>query len=221
VSVDESSVSIGKASKNTIGSVSRRRSWKQSSAKWIRWLHIYGSMFSCAVVLFFSVTGITLNHPDWFGGESERVREATGSIPVEWVTVGEASVSRLEVVEHLRKEGKARGAMKDFTIDENQCIVAFRSPGYTADVFIDRTTGKYDLVESAMGWVAVMNDLHKGRDSGLAWSWLIDLSAALLVFVSGTGLLLLFYINRHRRAGLVTAVFGILVTVLVYVSLVP
>ena len=99
--------------------------------------------------------------------------------------------------------------------------MAFRSPGYTADVFIDRATGKYDLVESATGWIAVMNDLHKGRDSGLAWSWLIDLSAALLVFVSGTGLLLLFYINRHRRAGLVTAAFGILVTVLIYVSLVP
>ena len=32
----------------------------------MRWLHVYLSMISLAVVLFFSVTGITLNHPDWF-----------------------------------------------------------------------------------------------------------------------------------------------------------
>ena len=38
----------------------------------MRWLHIYLSMFSLAVVLFFSVTGITLNHPDWFFGGAER-----------------------------------------------------------------------------------------------------------------------------------------------------
>ena len=30
----------------------------------MRWLHIYLSMFGLAAVLFFSVTGITLNHPN-------------------------------------------------------------------------------------------------------------------------------------------------------------
>ncbi len=32
-------------------------------AKLVRWLHIYLSMFGLAAVLFFSATGITLNHP--------------------------------------------------------------------------------------------------------------------------------------------------------------
>ena len=187
-------------------------------------------MFSCFVVLFFSVTGITLNHPSWFGGESDRVREAKGTLRMEWLANSDenanandasAGVSKLEIVEQLRSEAGARGKMKDFTIDDSQCIVAFRGPGYTADAFIDRTTGQYEMVESSMGWIAIMNDLHKGRDSGSAWSWVIDLSAVLLVFVSGTGLLLLFYINRHRKAGLVTAVLGIVVTVAIYVALVP
>ena len=44
----------------------------------MRWLHIYLSMFGLAAVLFFSVTGITLNHPDWFFGEAERRVEAEG-----------------------------------------------------------------------------------------------------------------------------------------------
>ena len=72
-----------------------------------------------------------------------------------------------------------------------------------------------------MGWIAVMNDLHKGRDSGQTWSWAIDLSAVLLVFVSSTGLLLLFYINRHRKNELTIAIVGIAVTVGIYLAFVP
>ncbi len=111
-------------------------------------------MFSCAVVLFFSVTGSTLNHPSWFGGDAERVREAKGQIRLEWVTNpsesqnasdSNAGVARLEIVDQLRSEAGARGQMKDFTVDESQCIVAFRAPSYTADAFIDRTTGHLTL----------------------------------------------------------------------------
>jgi hypothetical protein len=197
---------------------------KQLSARWIRWLHIYASMSSCAIVLFFSVTGLTLNHPTWFGGDRETVRESNGSVDPRWLgdpSEANSSVSRLEVVEQLRGEAKVRGALKEFTVDESQCIVAFRAPGYTADTFIDRKTGHYELVESSLGWIAVFNDLHKGRDSGRAWGWVIDLSAGLLVFVSATGILLLFYINRHRKTGLVTAVIGFILTIALYLICVP
>lgn len=40
------------------------------------------------------------------------------------------------------------------------------------------------------GFGAVINDLHKGRDSGDTWQWLIDISAVLLAFVSLTGYLI-------------------------------
>lgn len=203
----------------------RKKTWKQASAKWIRWLHIYISMISCAVVLFFSVTGITLNHPDWFGGTEEQVRESKGSLNVQWVAANPQSdtsnVAKLEVVEHLRSDAKIRGAMKDFTVDASQCIVTFRAPGYSADVFIDRESGSYDLVESSFGFVAVMNDLHKGRDSGLGWSVLIDASAILLIFVSATGILLLLYINRHRFSGFATLAVGAILTLVFYFVFVP
>ena len=51
----------------------------------MRWLHIYLSMFGLAAVLFFSVTGITLNHPDWVFGQVERKREAEGQVDVKWI----------------------------------------------------------------------------------------------------------------------------------------
>src|SRR4051795_2692074 len=54
----------------------------------LRWLHIYLSMFGLAAVLFFSVTGITLNHPAWFFGESQRQVQAEGQMDPQWLRAG-------------------------------------------------------------------------------------------------------------------------------------
>ena len=66
---------------------------------------------------------------------------------------------------------------------------------------INRDTGEYDLAETRMGFVAVINDLHKGRDTGQGWSVLIDISAVLMVLVSITGTILIIFLRRRRVAG--------------------
>ncbi len=226
--------STAKAIKKPTTSELTRKRWKQRIAKISRWLHIYGSMFSCAVVLFFSVTGITLNHPAWFDSAIDNTVQKQGKLDPNWVAMSqeetdgtqtdqtdEKSVAKLDIVEYLRSHEHVHGAVSGFTIDSSQCIVAFRGPGYSADTFIDRATGQYELVENSMGLVALLNDLHKGRDSGPVWAWVIDLSAGLLVFVSLTGMILLFYIHRHRRTGFATAIIGTLVTVAIYLAFVP
>jgi hypothetical protein len=199
----------------------------------MRWTHIYFSMFGLATLLFFSVTGITLNHPDWFFGEADHSVQAHSQMNVKWLNLDvpradpgdEADASRrvakLEVVEHLRKAHGIRGALAEFRTDDRECMVTFKGPGYAADAFIDRATGRYDLTESYHGFVAVINDLHKGRDTGKAWSVLIDLSAVLTTLISLTGLVLLFYIKRRRMSGLVTALVGTLVVVAVFWLWVP
>ena len=57
-------------------------------ASWSRWAHIYLSMFGLAVILFFSVTGLTLNHPDWFF--DEQTIQSSGSLDVRWLNRGGA-----------------------------------------------------------------------------------------------------------------------------------
>jgi hypothetical protein len=218
---------------STNNSPSLRRKLNLRLAALMRWTHIYLSMFSLAALLFFSVTGVTLNHPDWFFGEAERSAQAQGQVNVKWLNLevpradsgDEADASRrvakLEVVEHLRNTHGIRGALVEFRTDERECMVTFKGPGYSADAFIDRATGHYDLSESAHGFIAVVNDLHKGRDTGKAWSVLIDLSAVLMTLVSLTGLILLFYIKRRRLSGLATALVGTVVVVLVFWLWVP
>jgi hypothetical protein len=132
----------------------------------------------------------------------------------------QGDVRKLEIVEHLRATDHLTGALSDFRVDDRECDVSFKGPGYSADVFIDRATGRYDLTEDRMGFGNVINDLHKGRDAGAGWKWIIDLSAALLVFVSFTGLVLLWFVHKHRTAGFLSAAAGMLMAYLAYVALV-
>ena len=156
--------------------------------------------------------------PGWLGGEAERVVEAEGMLRPEWLS---GEVARLEVVEHLRAAHGVRGALAEFRVDDAEIAVTFRGPGYSADAFVDRASGRYRLTQSLHGIVAVMNDLHKGRDTGAAWSLVIDVSAGLLVVISLTGLGLLFYLKLRRRPGLAVMLVGGAVLVAVYLWRVP
>ena len=191
-------------------------SFKQRFAVVSRWLHIYLSMVSFAIVFFFAVTGLTLNHTEWFA-EQQRTAQQTGNVEVKWVkTDSDDKVAKLEIVEQLRRTHNIKAALSEFRIEEAQCVVSFKGPGYSADAFINRASGAYDLTENRMGFVAILNDLHKGRDTGLAWSRLIDASAIFMTFVSVTGMALIFFLKRRRVSGLVMTVVGGVVCYFVY-----
>jgi uncharacterized protein len=191
-------------------------------------------MVSFAVVLFFAATGITLNHPDWFSSQIKTVvrhgvapHQMLGSHAAQPDGASAASpnsdsgVDKLGLVEMLRSRDGIHGAVSDFRVDDSQIEISFKAPGYSADAFIDRDSGKYDLTETRNGLVAVLNDLHKGRDSGKAWSVVIDISAGLLVLVSLTGLVLIWFMHKRRTKGLLLAAGGVIVCILMYRLFVP
>lgn len=183
---------------------------KTKIASWSRWLHIYISMFSFVLVLFFSITGITLNHLEWFP-EKSVVHEYSGKIPIKWINQQDtAQIKKLEIVEYLRKNFPVKGLVNDFRIDDAELSISFQGPGYTADAYIDRTTGNLQLSTNELGFVAMMNDLHKGRDTTASWRWLIDASAYFLIFISLSGLILLLYLKKRRIWGLLLLLLGFL-----------
>jgi hypothetical protein len=195
---------------------------KKEVAKLSRWLHIYLSMVSFAIVFFFSVTGLTLNHPNWFGGNKQIETKHSGTLNVKWVNNPDTSkIAKLEIVEFLRKTYNVKGYVSEFRIDDSEVSVSLKGPAYSCDAFIDREKGTYEVAEIKMGIVAVMNDLHKGRDSGTGWAWIIDVSAMFLILVSLSGLILLCFIKKKRVAGFITGFIGLLICYLIYVIFVP
>lgn len=189
---------------------------KSRTAKFSRWLHIYLSMLSFVIILFFAVTGLTLNHAEWFGGKPY-ISKYTGNMNLKWVkTKDTLSVAKLDIVEFLRKTNSIKGAVSDFRIEDNNIAVSFNGPGYAADAFIDRDNGQYKLTETRSGLVAILNDLHKGRDTGKGWSWVIDASAIFMTLVSLTGIIMICFMKKKRLNGLLIAVGGAVVVYLVY-----
>jgi len=173
-------------------------------------------MLSFALLLFFAATGFTLNHADWFENQ-KNTAEYHGALDVAWTeTADPKGVAQDKIVEYLRRAQGVKGSVSDVRVDNMQCEVLFKGPGYEADAAIDRATGKYDLTIIRYGLVAVLNDLHKGRDTGNKWSALIDFSAILMTVVSITGLTLILFLNKRRLFGLMVAAIGALLCYLAY-----
>ena len=189
---------------------------KKLTVTWARWLHIYLSMVSFGILLFFAATGLTVNHPEWFASQQKTV-VLRGQAPLSWLRPPAGKdIDKLQIVEQLRRQHGIHSAFSDFRVDDAQLSVGFKGPGYTADAFIDRDTGKYELTETRMGLGAILNDLHKGRDTGSAWKWLIDASAVLMTLVSATGLALIFFLAKRRVSGLVSLGVGAAACFVVY-----
>lgn len=169
----------------------------------LRWLHVYTSMISLIVVLFFALTGVTLNHPEWVFGSAETRQTFKGTLPQGWYQDGK--VDWLKVSDYLRTQHGIHGTAKDYRNDDTEGSITFNAPAYQADTTIDMKTGQYDLNVTAQGAVAVLNDLHRGRDAGKAWAWVIDISGLFLALVSITGLGIMFYLKKLRAKAFVVA----------------
>lgn len=192
---------------------------KRTANRWTRWIHVYASMIAFVIVLFFGITGITLNHPNWTFGDDVNTTTTTGQLSID-TTLDDGSVNYLAISEYIRNTYDVSGQVDSFSDTNGQASIAYKNPGYAADLFVDMDTGEYTLTVEQQGWVAVVNDLHKGRDTGSAWKWVIDLSAGFLVLISLTGLTMQFFLRKRRRSALITAcVGGIVVLALIGVTL--
>jgi hypothetical protein len=130
-------------------------------------------------------------------------------------------LDKLRVAEELRDRHRLRGKVSRFEASELDIMIVFKGPGYAADIFVDRESGSYTVSETVHGVVSIMNDLHKGRDSGGAWGWFIDVSAVIMMIMSLSGFGLLLYLKKRRAPGLLVAVLGTIAMFLVWALGVP
>ncbi len=192
---------------------------KKNAQVWARKIHVYASMITLIIVMFFGLTGIALNHPEWTFGEEVSVETFEGEFPFE-VTNVDGVVQFLSISEFVRAEYGVTGQVDSFDESNGEGTIAYRNAGFSADLLFDVEDGAYDLTVSQEGWVAVFRDLHRGEDTGGLWSWVIDVTAGFLVTLSITGLTMQLLMRKRRRSALLTAGAGVLVVgVLVAITL--
>jgi uncharacterized protein len=215
----EPQLSEASESPRSVSSIKRRprRGGSVAAQKWSRIIHVYTSMIALIAVLFFAVTGVTLNHPNWtFGGKVERTT-VEGTLPEGWNADG--VIDWLLVAEHYRQEHDVRGLVAEKDGDVTDGSITFKGAAYQADAFFNED-GSYELTIETQGAMAVLNDLHKGRNTTSSWRWLIDVSGIALAMVSFTGIFLQLFLRKRRRAAFVSAAAGgVVVLTLAWITL--
>lgn len=193
-----------------------KRSVGRSTHRWSRLIHVYTSMIALLAVLFFAGTGILLNHPSWTFGSETVTETIQGTFPFSTDLVGDDGVVQgvdfLSISEYVRSEHAVIGEVDFFGTTANQGSIAYRNPGYSADLFFDLDDASYELRVEQQGWVAAVSDLHQGSETGSAWRLLIDITAGFLVLISVTGLVMQFFLKKRRRSALAMVAVGVVVS---------
>ncbi|PSV52059.1 PepSY-associated TM helix domain-containing protein [Photobacterium sp. GB-1] len=199
---------------------------------WARRLHIYISMALLLIVLFFAITGITLNRPELFVSDTPSVTEQKITIPTSLLSSeqGPFVPNKSALISYLSKHTDVRGTASGIEIFtdlegdelvEGEISLDYKGPGYNAVVFIDMTTAQANIEITNYGVIALLNDLHKGRNSGEVWTWFIDITAALMICFVLTGVCLLLPKKKTLNTSMKWMSFGSVVTAIIYIVFVP
>lgn len=194
---------------------------QQRRGFWLRTLHQWhwiSSALCLVAMLLFSVTGITLNHSSVIEAKPQTLNRTVDMPPSLLKALGK------------REDGSAPlpGSVSDWLNDvlpvaigeqpaewsEQEVYLSLPRPGGDAWLSIDRATGAVEYERTSRGWIAYLNDLHKGRNAGAAWRWFIDVFAIACLVFCITGLFLLQMHARQRPSTWPYVVLGLVLPLL-------
>jgi hypothetical protein len=178
----------------------RVRSW------WLKQLHTWhwiSAAVSLIGMLLFAITGFTLNHAASIGA-TPKVTQKEATIPAPLLAQLKATPAKADaplpaaVAEQVARAVHLDPRGKPAEWSDDEVYVAMPGPGRDSWVSIDRASGAISSELTDRGWISYVNDLHKGRNTGSAWFWFIDVFAGACIVFTLTGLLLLQLHARHR-----------------------
>lgn len=191
----------------------------------VRTLHIYTSMLMLLIMLFFTVTGLTLNHREWLPDAppaeiSELELPAGLQAFDKWQSNPMAQAD--QVRSWLSREHAVYGNQVSYNWqeDEQLLLIDVKRPGGYSLVEVLPEEGIAVLENQAYGATAVLNDLHMGRYSGSVWRAFIDFSALLMLLFTLTGLWLVLPQKKRRHRLLMISGLGGVVMVAGYLVIV-
>lgn len=194
----------------------RRSYWLKTLHEW----HWISSALCLVGILFFSITGVTLNHSAQIEASPEVIqRKAILPDELRTALAGADSASDPALPAALRewisKTMDVEVGARIGEWSEDEIYVSMPRAGGDAWLSIDRASGAIEYEKTDRGWISWFNDLHKGRNTGTAWAWFIDVFALACVVFSVSGFFLLQMHARQRPMTWPMVGLGLLVMVLI------
>ena len=183
---------------------------------WSRTVHVYLSIALLIVLVFFSITGITLNHAETMTAAPETSTIIMDELPALPLNDEGFIADSPELAEFVRQEFGIRMEFATLAFNDALITIEYDGPGTQSLVEIDQDLGEVYAESTNYGLVAALNDLHKGRYTHVVWNALIDISAIILTIFSLAGFVLLLP-NKYRFKSVTKySVLGIALTTIVY-----
>lgn len=177
---------------------------------WLKVLHRWHWISSalCLVgMLLFAATGITLNNAALIESKP-RVQSQNAQLAPALLEQARSSARNrtgrgdkaplpAELHDWLAAQWDLNVGARDAEWSDQEIYVSLPRPGGDAWLAIDLESGQVEYELTSRGWISYLNDLHKGRYTGVAWSWFIDLFGVACLIFSVTGL---FLLKLHANA---------------------
>jgi hypothetical protein len=173
--------------------------------------HGYLSAVAFMALLFFSVTGIVLNHPGLTDNNLPALIQKPFTLtPAEIAAIhanpdpGQTLVKTAE-----RHIGKLRGGFRDGQLDGNDVFVRLQGASNNTDLHGDLATGKVEVTIVPNRPLEILNNLHRADRAGKVWQFMVDAMAGLLIVLSILGYVLFISLRFRTRTALILT-FGTL-----------
>lgn len=188
----------------------------------VRQWHWISSAVCLVGIILFAVTGITLNHaadikvtPKIVSVETDlsatmlktlksKAAEGKGALP-------------LAVRSWLKQQHAIETTNAQAEWSEDEVYLGMPKPGGDAWLSIDLNSGELLYENTSRGVISYLNDLHKGRNTGVLWSWFIDVFSVLCLIFSISGLWLLFKYAKQRPSTWPLVGLGLVIPLLIII----
>lgn len=168
-------------------------------------------------MLLFSVTGFTLNHAEWIKADPKVTHWEK---PINDELNNKLGNPDLKMTPEISADIKKQTGIDIKTIkpelNDGEVYFAMPGPGVDEWLSIDTATQTATYERSHRGIISVLNDLHKGRDSGPVWKLFIDIIAIAAVIFCLTGFGLLWMYSKGRRITWSIVSLGVVAPIILY-----
>ncbi|WP_339802987.1 PepSY-associated TM helix domain-containing protein [uncultured Marinobacter sp.] len=188
----------------------------------IRW-HWVSSALALFGMLFFSISGITLNHAaDISASPQLSVIETRLPAELTEALLETDRASGLPESFHHWLDRELEISVRGAAMEQSDHELYFSRPRPGGDAWLNILLPEGELIweSTDRGWISWLNDLHKGRHTGTAWRWFIDVFAVVSLVFCLTGLGILALHASERRGVWPVTGLGVLVPLLLLLLLV-
>jgi len=183
--------------------------------------HGYLSAFAFLALLFFSITGILLNHPNWLKVELAPLAESQITLTAEELAgLKAAKEPGPHLVKLVSPKARLLGTLRNADIAGPDVYVRMQGVRGSSDLVGNLETGVVRVTVEKQHPIAVFNGLHRGELASAPWRAIIDIAGVVLILMALIGYVLFFSLRFRLRTALVLTAGSLAAMVGVFVMLV-